>query len=109
MIAHVKCKSSLCVGACASPIKSSMYTSNNFASFLLSIRSVVGSSHSAGKHNCSSGCGGNVALVSRSSCALSLAVSDAEQNNGGDLHHPICKQVGFTIWIGSFSFTQRRT
>jgi len=50
------------------------------------------------RHMFSSGCSGKVELaLLRRSCAMSQAVSDAEQKKAGDLHHPIWRHKGTTI------------
>ena len=44
--------------------------------------------------------GRDATSVSIYSSTMSLAVSDAAQNNGGDSTHPICSAVGMTNIIG---------
>jgi len=47
--------------------------------------SKFGSLNDLVRHKFLSGCGGSGVCLSNISCAISSAVSDVEQNNGGDL------------------------
>jgi len=61
-----------------------------------------------GIQKCSRGCGDKGWSLSRSSCAIFRVVSEAVQKRGGASHHPICRQVGTTSWIGSVLFSLGR-
>ena len=75
-------------------MKSSTKTS---ISAMVEVRSDVGKSvKCGGSIFVSNGCAGRGVL--RRDAIVSRAVSDAAQKNAGDLHQPICRQLGTTIW-----------
>jgi len=80
--------SSLMVSACIIPKKSSMQTSRRLARDLHDILVSLGKFNSLGMLYLVSGCGSSSVSASHRSCVTSLAVSEAVQNSGGDLHQP---------------------
>jgi len=99
--ARVKWSSSVCECPADIPIKSSMYTSSACTSCVTCPWSSLGSCVVSGMHKSSNLWRTNGSLLSKYSCAISRAVSDAVQNSGGDSHHPIWRHVGTTISVGS--------
>jgi len=97
----VKWMSLAAMGACMRPIKSSAYTSSSFASCVVDMGVVGRELRSLGMQWFSMACGASWLPVLIFSYPISLAVSVAVQKSGGDLVHPICRQVETASLMGS--------